>query len=58
LTEYCCGPVQFSGSIDALFERHLRFDDVVDPTMAGRRQKFEAAARAVRDVLSQRWIET
>ena len=58
LEEYGCGPVQFSGQIDALFERHLRFDDVVDPVVAGARQKFEAAAHAVRDVLSQRWIET
>jgi starch phosphorylase len=58
LAEYGCGPVQFSGNIDALFERHLRFDDIVDPAAAGARQKFEAAAHAVRDVLSQRWIET
>jgi starch phosphorylase len=51
-------PAQLSGQMNALFERHLRFDNVVDPTAAETRQKFEAAARAVRDVLSQRWIET
>jgi glycogen phosphorylase len=51
-------PAQLSGQMNALFERHLRFDNVVDPTAAESRQKFEAAARAVRDVLSQRWIET
>jgi starch phosphorylase len=58
LEEFGCGPLQFSGQVDALFERHLRFDDIVDPTLAGTRQKFEAAAHAVRDLLSQRWIKT
>jgi starch phosphorylase len=43
---------QFSGSHDALYERHLLFDDVVDPLAAGARERFEAAARWVRDVLS------
>jgi glycogen phosphorylase len=51
-------PVQLSGQMEALFERHLRLDNVVDPSGAETRQKFGAAARAVRDVLSQRWIET
>ena len=48
--------VRFSGEADALFERHLRFDSVVDPAAAGARDKFEAAAHAVRDMLTQRWI--
>jgi glycogen phosphorylase len=42
----------------ALFERHLLLDTVIDPKLAGARQKFEAAARSIRDLLSQRWIET
>jgi starch phosphorylase len=58
LTQYGCGPVRFSGHNDALYERHLLFDDVVDPLAAGSRERFEAAARSVRDVLSQRWIRT
>ena len=58
LDQYGCGPIQFSGSQDALFERHLLFDDVVDPLAAGARERFEAAARSVRDVLSQRWVRT
>src|SRR6476620_2216280 len=49
---------RFSGEADALFERHLRFDSVVDPAAAGARDKFEAAAHAVRDMLTQRWIQT
>ena len=55
---YGSDPVRFSGRADALFERHLRFDDVIDPRSADARQTFEAAARSVRDVLSQRWIKT
>ncbi len=58
LTQYGCGPIRFSGHNDALYERHLLFDDVTDPLAAGSRERFEAAARSVRDVLSQRWIRT
>jgi len=52
------GQVQFSGSDEALYERHLLFDDVVDPAAAGLRERYEAIARSVRDVLSQRWVRT
>ena len=31
LEQYGCGPIRFSGHGDALYERHLLFDDVVDP---------------------------
>ena len=58
LEQYGCGPIRFSGHNDALYERHLLFDDVVDPLAAGARERFEAAARSVRDVLSQRWVRT
>jgi starch phosphorylase len=56
--QYGCGPVAFSGTDDALYERHLLFDDVVSPAAAGPRERFEAVARSVRDVLSQRWVLT
>jgi starch phosphorylase len=56
--QYGCGPVQFSGTDEALYERHLLFDDVVSPTAAGPRERYEALARSVRDVLSQRWVLT
>src|SRR5690349_7378878 len=55
---YGCGPVKFTGASDALYERHLLFDSVVSPAAAGARERFEAVARAVRDVLSQRWVRT
>src|SRR5215470_172304 len=56
--QYGCGPVQFAGSADGLYERHLVFDSVLDTSAAGPRERFEAFARSVRDVLSQRWIRT
>jgi starch phosphorylase len=41
-----------------LYERHLVFDNVVDQAAVGPRERFEAMARSVRDILSQRWIKT
>jgi starch phosphorylase len=58
LKQYGCGPIQFSGTSDALFERHLIFDSVVDVAASDFRLQYEAAARSVRDVLSQRWLRT
>src|SRR6516225_2578907 len=58
LDQYGCGPIRFSGNNDALYERHLLFDDIIAPAAAGAREQFEAAARSGRDVLSQRWVLT
>ena len=52
------GPVKFTGAEDALYERHLVFDNVMEETTIGARERFEAIARSVRDVLSQRWVRT
>ncbi len=57
LVQYGCGPIQFSGS-DGFYERHLVFDAVKDPEATSPREQFEAFARSIRDVLSQRWIAT
>jgi len=56
--QYGCGPVEFAGTENGLYERHLLFDDVVHPAAAGSRERFEAIARSVRDILSQRWVLT
>src|SRR5262245_22343503 len=56
--KYGSGPVELTGSPSALYERHLLFDNVIDPTVAGARERYEALARSVRDVLSQRWVRT
>ena len=56
--QYSCGPVQFAGTDDGLYERHLTFDQVIDLADATSRDQFEACAHSVRDILSQRWIHT
>ena len=48
----------FTGTDEALYERHLLFDAVVEPEVVGPRERYEAIARSVRDVLSQRWLRT
>src|SRR5690242_9828216 len=58
IAQYGCGPVKFSGTDEALYERHVLFDNVLDLKTADARVRFEAVARSVRDVLSQRWIRT
>jgi len=58
VAQYECGPVQFAGTDEALYERHLLFDSGVDLSAATARDRFEALARSVRDILSQRWLLT
>jgi len=58
LQQYGCGPIQFSGTDNSLYERHLLFDNVMDLSVADARARFEAFAHSVRDILSQRWIRT
>ena len=48
----------FAGSDNAFYERHLAFDQVADSKYATDRQRFEALARALRDVMAQRWLRT
>ena len=58
IAQYGCGPIKFSGTDEALYERHVLFDNIVDASQATLRDRFEAVARSVRDVLSQRWMRT
>ncbi|NJM91146.1 MAG: glycogen/starch/alpha-glucan phosphorylase [Myxococcales bacterium] len=58
LEQYGYGPIQFTGTDDALYDRHLMFDNIVDAAAVGARERYEAVARSVRDVLSQRWLHT
>lgn len=51
-------PAEFVGSASSLYDRHLLFDKAADPATASARDKFEAFARSVRDVLAQRWALT
>jgi starch phosphorylase len=52
------GRIDLTGDADALYERHLLFDNVSAPEATTPREHYEAVARSVRDVLSQRWIRT
>jgi glycogen phosphorylase len=56
-SQYGYGPIEFAGTDNALYERDLVFDNVIDLAATGR-QRCEAIARSVRDILSQRWIKT
>jgi len=58
LQQYGCGPVQFTGTDNGLYERHLTFDHVVELGSADARMQYEAIAHSVRDILSQRWVHT
>jgi starch phosphorylase len=42
----------------ALVERHLVLDHLVEPRLAQNRERFEAVARSLRDLLARRWLQT
>ena len=52
------GASALTSAESTLYERHLTFDHVVPVDLATPRDKFEAVARSVRDLLSERWIRT
>ena len=56
LERYECGPFRFAD--DDYYDRHLVFDHVVPEEKANTRERFEAMARSVRDLLTQRWLLT
>src|SRR5215472_5004034 len=58
IEQYGSGPLHFTGDSDALYERHLVFDNIMEETTITARERFEAVAHSVRDVLSQRWVAT
>jgi starch phosphorylase len=58
LKHYECGEVPFSGEPSASYERHLVFDHIVAVEGSDARERFEAMARALRDLLAQRWLRT
>src|SRR3989475_6280518 len=58
LHHYACEAVHFSGNANASYERHLVFDHVVAPQAASLRERFEAVAHSLRDLLVPRWLKT
>jgi starch phosphorylase len=47
-----------TGKEDEWTDRYLLCDHLVDPATARPRQRFEAIARFIRDLLSHRWVKT
>ncbi len=46
------------GTPNVSYERRLVLDHLVCPEQSDQRQRFEALARALRDLLAQRWLKT
>jgi glycogen phosphorylase len=58
LQRYGDGAMQFIGTENALYDRHLVFDRAIDPKAASARERFEAFSHSVRDILARRWVQT
>ncbi len=54
--QYECGPLRLRGFQH--YERRLMFDHAVSMENASQRERFEALARVLRDLLTQRWLLT
>ncbi len=54
-----CGELKFGKKASVeYYDRHLVFDHVVTLQQASQRDRFEAVARSLRDLLAQRWLLT
>jgi starch phosphorylase len=59
LKQYECGGLDFSDKAGHdYYDRHLVFDHVTAVESASQRERFEAVARSLRDLLTQRWLLT
>jgi glycogen phosphorylase len=58
LRRHAFADVPFAGQHTTFYERHLKFDNVMAPTAASARERFEAFARSIRDLLADRWLRT
>ena len=58
LQRYGGDAFRFAEEKGAIYERHLVFDRAIDPKVASARERFEAFANSVRDILAQRWVQT
>ncbi|MGQ0636731.1 MAG: glycogen/starch/alpha-glucan family phosphorylase [Planctomycetaceae bacterium] len=59
LKQYECGPFRLTaGSDHEAYDRHVVFDHIVSLEDASQRERFEAVARSLRDLLTQRWLLT
>jgi starch phosphorylase len=58
LKQYECGAFSFSDANHDYYDRHLVLDHIVGKQDANQRERFEAVARTLRDLLAQRWLLT
>jgi starch phosphorylase len=58
LKRYDGDAFRFAETKGTMYERHLVFDRAIDPKVASARERFEAFAHSVRDILAQRWVQT
>ena len=59
LKQYECGAFRFTDKADHdYYDRHLVFDHAISVENASQRERFEAVARSLRDLLTQRWLLT
>jgi starch phosphorylase len=58
LKQYECGPVPLARDPGAAYERHLVFDNMIEPERTSGRQRFQSLGRTLRDILAQRWLLT
>jgi starch phosphorylase len=56
LKQYETGPLRLTNG--DTYDRHLVFDHAVSMESASQRERFEAVARSLRDLLTQRWLLT
>jgi starch phosphorylase len=56
LKQYECGPFRFRDA--DYYDRHLMLDHVVPMERATARDRFEALAYSLRDLVAQRWLKT
>lgn len=59
LKQYDCGDFPLTDHMaNDNYDRHLLFDHVVNSNEATHRERFEAVASSIRDLLTQRWLLT
>ena len=56
LERYQCGSFTIADHED--YDRRLVFDHIISPEESSTRERYEALARAVRDLMAQRWLLT
>ena len=58
MNDVCSRTARAGEPLRGSYLRHLEYDQVVEPAAASDRQRFAALASAIRDLLTDRWLET